>query len=149
MQNNTVNSRYCGNPQKGVGGGGRFSVRNSGGTREKLIDSLNIWNNCNCKKDEVSKVASWTIKRSDRSLFKNGFFTFLYRNVDLYYVSQDRGRSIWVSTIARKKQIKCRTGVGVRNCPYKKSNKTQWNQCISHLRDKQSNRTHTKQCARH
>ena len=61
---------------------------------------------CNCKKDEVSKVASWIIKRSDRSLFKNGFFTFLYRNVDLYYVSQDRGRSIWVSTIARKKQIK-------------------------------------------
>ena len=101
MQNNTVNSHYYRNPR----GGGRFSGRNSGGTWEKLIDlSLNIWNNMKLKKDKVSKVASLTIKRSGRTQFKNGSFTFFYRNVDFCYVSQDRGRSIWVSTIARKKK---------------------------------------------
>ena len=46
------------------------------------------------KKDKVSKVASLTIKRSGRTQFKNGSFTFFYRNVDFCYVSQDHGRSI-------------------------------------------------------
>ena len=111
MQNNTVNSHYYRNPQ----GGGRFSVRNSGGTREKLIDlSLNIWNNMKLKKDKVSKVASLTIKRSGRTQFKNGSFTFFYRNVDFCYVSQDRGRSIWVSTIARKKNQMSHCGRGMK-----------------------------------
>ena len=46
------------------------------------------------KKDKVSKVASLAIKRSGCTQFKNGSFTFFYRNVDFCYVSQDRGRSI-------------------------------------------------------
>ena len=46
------------------------------------------------EKDKVSKVASLAIKRSGCTQFKNGSFTFFYRNVDFCYVSQDRGRSI-------------------------------------------------------
>ena len=45
-----------------------------------------------------------------RTRLKNGFFIFLYRNVALYYTSEDFGRSTIVSAIAKEKQLKCCAG---------------------------------------
>ena len=81
------------------------------------------------KKDKVSKVALLTIKRSGRTQFKNGSFTFFYRNVDFFYVSQDRGRSIWVSTIARKKKSNVAPREGHEIVHINKQ--TERNQCTS------------------
>lgn len=66
------------------------------------------------RKRKVANVASRTGKKKIRpqagnsrvrTRLKNGFFIFLYRNVALYYTSEDFGRSTKVSAIAKEKTI--------------------------------------------
>ena len=74
------------------------------------------------RKRKVSNVASRTGKKiwpqagnsRVRTRLKNGFFIFLYRNIALYYTSEDFGRSTKVSAIAKEKTIEMLRRMGMK-----------------------------------
>ena len=81
------------------------------------------------RKRKVSNVASRTGKKDPASSRKFSCSHtieewFLYRNVALYYLSEDFGRSTNVSAIAKeKKQVKYRAG-GAWKCPHFRNSKS-------------------------
>ena len=96
--------------------GGKFSIRkaksSTGYEREKKLFCLST-SEIVCNYANV-KFVKWPHEPAANRKFscsqsENGFFfTFLYRNVALYYVSHDFGRSVRYSET--KKQGKCRAG---------------------------------------